>query len=158
DPMDLRRKREMFEMLLRIGFKEIEIGFPTATRADWDFVRDLVNRGAVPDDVLVQVLSPMRLDFIERTVEAVRGLPQAILQVSNPASAVQRRVVFKADRGEVKALALQGAEFALRLRDKAAGTFLALQYAPESFTQTEPDFALEVCNAVLELWQPAPTD
>jgi 2-isopropylmalate synthase len=157
-PMGLARKREMFELLVRLGFKEIEVGLPASGAADRQFIRDLARRDAVPDDVTIQVMCPIRPELLDQTVDCLRGFRRAILQVYNPTSAVQRRVVFRAGRAEIKALALAGAEHALRLRDKMTGTFLALQYAPESFTQTEPDFALEVCNDVVALWQPAPSD
>ncbi|MFL6124148.1 2-isopropylmalate synthase [Actinophytocola sp.] len=155
DPMDIHRKRRMFELLVRLGFKEIEVGFPTSGRADWSFVRDLTERGAIPDDVLVQVMSPARDDLIGPTVRCLEGIPKAILQIHNPISTVQRRVVFDMDRSQVKKLALTAAEYAMRMRDsaRARGTALSLQYAPESFTQAEPEFGLEVCNAIVDLWQ-----
>jgi 2-isopropylmalate synthase len=158
DPMNLARKRELFQLLVRLGFTEIEIGFPTSCQTDWDFVRELALRNSVPEHITVQVMSPMRKELIERTVKSLDGIPRAILQVFNPTSVTQRRVVFHADPAQVKALAVAGAEVALRIRDSVRDTTLALQYAPESFTQTEPEFALEVCNAVLELWQPMSDD
>ncbi|KUL40142.1 hypothetical protein ADL15_07765 [Actinoplanes awajinensis subsp. mycoplanecinus] len=148
----------MFELLVELGFKEIEIGFPCSSATDWAFVRDLIERDAIPSDVLVQVMSPMRTDLIEQTATCLKGLSRGVLQVFNPTSAVQRRDVFEADRQRIKDLAVAGAETALRMRDVLGGTKLSLQYAPESFSQTEPDFALEVCNAVLELWQPSADD
>lgn len=154
DPMDPDEKQEMFDLLVQLGFKEIEIGFPTSSHADWEFVRRLGTSGSVPDDVTVQVMSPMRDELIEETVRSVSAFPRAILQVFNPTSSAQRRVVFHATREDTKALALRGAEVALRMRERSRKTRLSLQYAPESFTLTEPDFALEVCNAVLDLWQP----
>ncbi|MGI9000675.1 MAG: 2-isopropylmalate synthase [Pseudonocardia sp.] len=158
DPMNPERKLTMFELLVRLGFTEIEVGFPTACQADWDFVRDLAHHDRVPEHVAVQVLTPSREELIMRTARSLEGLPRTVLQVFNPTSTVQRRVVFKADRAQTKALALTGAEVAMRMRDAAVGSVTALQYAPESFTQTEPEFALEICNAVLDLWRPGPDD
>jgi 2-isopropylmalate synthase len=158
DPMGIQRKRRLFDLLVRIGFKEIEVGYPTSCGADWDFTRDVIERDAIPDDVTIQVMTPIRDELIERTVRALAGAPRAILQIYNPTSALQRRVVLGMSREEVKGLALRGAERALRLRDSLPGTDIALQYATESFSQTEPEFALDVCNAVLRLWQPTPSD
>ncbi|WP_405594758.1 2-isopropylmalate synthase [Streptomyces sp. NBC_01092] len=152
NPMDLERKRTMFDLLVSLGFKEIEIGYPTASRDDYDFVRHLVETDAIPHDVVIQVMTPIIGDLIERTVASLAGARRAVLQVFNPTSEAQRRLVFRKTRSEVKALALAGAEQALRLQDALPGTEIFLQYAPESFTQTEPDYALEVCNAVLEFW------
>jgi 2-isopropylmalate synthase len=154
DPMTMASRQEMFRMLVRMGFKEIEVGMPVSCRTDHEFVRWLATSGAVPDDVTPQVLVPMKPDMITETVRALRGLRRAVLQVFHPTSTAQRRVVFEASRAEVKWLALRGAELAMRLRDRLPRTQLCLQYGPESFTQTEPEFALEVCNAVLELWRP----
>ncbi|WP_251061992.1 MULTISPECIES: 2-isopropylmalate synthase [unclassified Streptomyces] len=154
DPMDVDRKRRMFDLLVSMGFKEIEVGYPTASRDDHDFVRHLIERDAIPDDVVIQVMAPIRQDFIERTVHCLRGARRAVLQVFNPTSEVQRRLVLRAGREEVRALALDGAEQALRLQDSLPGTELYLQYAPESYTQTEPDYALDLCNAVLDFWAP----
>ncbi|PPK60436.1 2-isopropylmalate synthase [Actinokineospora auranticolor] len=158
DPMTMASRQELFRLLVRLGFKEIEVGMPVSCRADHDFVRWLARSGEVPDDVTPQVLVPMRPDLIAETVRALRGLPRAIMQVFHPTSTVQRRVVFRATRAEVKRLALNGAELSMRLRDGLPGTRLSLQYGPESFTQTEPEFALEVCNAVLDLWRPTADD
>lgn len=158
DPMTMASRQEMFRMLVRMGFKEIEVGMPVSCRTDHDFVRWLATADVVPDDVTPQVLVPMRPDLIAETVRSLRGLRRAVLQVFHPTSTVQRRVVFHASRAEVLRLALTGAELAMRLRDDLPDTKLCLQYGPESFTQTEPEFALEVCNAVLDLWQPEPDD
>ncbi|WP_260697045.1 2-isopropylmalate synthase [Streptomyces sp. 130] len=154
DPMDVGRKRRMFDLLVSMGFKEIEVGYPTASRDDHDFVRHLIEDDAIPDDVVVQVMAPIRQDFIDRTVHCLRGVRRAVLQVFNPTSEVQRRLVLRADRDEVRALALNGAEQALRLQDSLPGTELYLQYAPESYTQTEPGYALDLCNTVLDFWAP----
>lgn len=152
-PMDAARKRRLFDCLVGLGFKEIEVGYPTASRDEYDFVRQLIEDDAIPDDVFVQVMAPIRDDFIARTVRALDGARRVILQVFNPTSEVQRRLVFRKSREEILALALDGAEQALRLQDSLSGE-IYLQYAPESFTQTEPDFALDVCNAVLDYWAP----
>jgi 2-isopropylmalate synthase len=158
DPMTMACRQEMFLMLVRMGFKEIEVGMPVSCHADHEFVRWLATSGVCPDDVTPQVLVPMRADLITDTVRALHGLPRAVLQVFHPTSAVQRRVVFGMSRAEVTQIALRGAELAMRLRDRLTGTRLSLQYGPESFTQTEPEFAVEVCNAVLDLWRPEPED
>ncbi|MFF4710755.1 2-isopropylmalate synthase [Streptomyces eurythermus] len=158
DPMDMERKWAMYRLLVRMGFKEIEVGFPLSSQADWDFTRAVIERDAIPDDVTIQVMSPIRDGMIEETVRSVRGAPRVILQVYNPTSTAQRRVVFGMSREEVKRLALVGAERALKLRDSLPGTEIYLQYGTESFTQTEPEFALEVCNAVLDLWRPEPAE
>lgn len=154
DPMDLDRRRVMFDLLVSLGFKEIEVGYPTASRGDYDFIRHLVKAKAIPDDVMVQVMAPVIDGFIERTVASLSGIRCAVLQIFIPTAEIQRRLVLHKTRGEVKEMALAGAEEALRLQDSLPGTDIFLQYAPESFTQTEPDFALEVCNEVLEFWQP----
>jgi 2-isopropylmalate synthase len=158
DPMDSARKRLMFDLLVRLGFREIEVGFPLSSQADLDFTREVIEQDVIPDDVTIQVMSPIRDGMIEDTVKAISGASRVILQIFNPTSAIQRRVVFGMSRAEVKALALRGAETALKLRDSLPGTQIFLQYGTESFTQTEPEFALEVHNAVLELWRPEPRD
>ncbi|MGA4844467.1 2-isopropylmalate synthase [Streptomyces sp. G45] len=158
DPMDLDRKRTMYELLVKLGFKEIELGFPMSSRSDLEFTRDVIERDAIPDDVTIQVMSPIRDGMIEDTVKAIEGAPRAIVQIFNPTSVTQRHAVFGMSRAEVKALALRGAETALKLRDSLPGTEIYLQYGTESFTQTEPEFALEVHNAVLELWRPRPEE
>jgi 2-isopropylmalate synthase len=158
DPMGIERKRRLYEHLIALGFKEIEVGFPISCESDWQFTRYVIEQDLVPDDVTIQVMSPIRDAMIERTVEAVRGAARVILQIYNPTSVVQRRVVFRMSKAEIKELALRGARTALRLRDSLPGTEVQLQYATESFSQTEPEFALEVCNAVLELWKPAAAD
>ncbi|MFE2289635.1 2-isopropylmalate synthase [Streptomyces sp. NPDC059452] len=154
EPMDVRRKRRMFDLLVGMGFKEIEVGYPTASRDDYDFVRHLIEDDAIPDDVVIQVMAPIREHFIERTVECLRGARRAVLQVFNPTSEVQRRLVLRTDRRQTLELALDGARQALGLQDSLPGTELYLQYAPESYTQTEPEYALDICNTVLEHWAP----
>jgi len=158
NPMDLDRKLRMFDHLIELGFKEIEVGFPLSCQADWDFTRHVIEHDLIPDDVTIQVMTPVREGMIESTVTALRGASQAILQIYHPTSTTQRRVVLRMSRAEVRDLALQGAATALKLRDSLPGTEIYLQYATESFTQTEPEFALDVCNAVLERWDPAPAD
>ncbi|MFH8386854.1 2-isopropylmalate synthase [Kitasatospora sp. NPDC018058] len=158
EPMAPERKLRMFRLLVGLGFKEIEVGYPTASADDYEFIRMLVAEDEIPEDVVIQVMAPIRGDFIERTVKALQGVPQACVQIFNPTSTTQRRVVFGMDQAQTLGMAVRGAEELLRLRDSLPGTRIHLQYAPESFTQTEPDFALDVCNAVLERWLPATGD
>jgi 2-isopropylmalate synthase len=154
EPMDAARKRRMFEMLLKIGFKEIEVGFPAASQTDFDFVREIIDGGLIPDDVTIQVLTQARPELIARTYEAVRGARRVLVHVYNSTSEVQRRVVFRADRAGIIDIAKRGAaevrEHAMRYRD----TEWAFEYSPESFTGTELDFAVEICDAVTEIWEP----
>ncbi|WP_055557507.1 2-isopropylmalate synthase [Streptomyces sp. NBRC 110028] len=154
EPMDVVRKRRMFDLLVSLGFKEIEVGYPTSSQDDHDFLRHLIDTDAIPDDVVIQVMAPIRGDFIARTVKALEGAPRAVVQIFNPTSEVQRRVVFRADREQTRRMALDGAEQLLAFQESLPGTELFLQYAPESYTQTEPDFALDVCNSVLDFWAP----
>ncbi len=156
DPMDLDRKNKMFDLLVGLGFKEIEIGFPSASQTEFDFCRGLIEAGRIPSDVTVQVLTQARAELIERTFEALRGVHRAIVHVYNSTSTVQREVVFRMDRAGVKQLAVEGAKM---LRDRAAShpeTEWIFEYSPESFTGTELDYALEVSEAVMEVWQPTP--
>ena len=156
DPMDLDRKNRMFDLLVGLGFKEIEVGFPAASETEFDFCRGLIEQGRIPQDVTVQVLTQAREELIQRTFEALRGVHRAIVHVYNSTSTVQREVVFKMDRGGVKQLAVDGARM---LKDQAAlhpGTEWIFEYSPESFTGTELDYALEVCEAVLDVWKPTP--
>jgi len=156
DPMNLERKNSMFDLLLGLGFKEIEIGFPAASQTEFDFCRGLIEAGRIPPDVTVQVLTQARAELIQRTFEALRGVHRAIVHVYNSTSTVQREVVFKMDRAGVKQLAVAGAEM---LRDGAArhpNTEWIFEYSPESFTGTELDYALEVSEAVMEVWKPTP--
>jgi 2-isopropylmalate synthase len=156
EPMDSPRKRRMFELLVATGFKEIEIGFPAASQTDFDFARELIESGAIPEDVTVQVLTQARPELIERTFEALQGARRAIVHLYNSTSTLQRRVVFGLDREGIKGIAVAGARCVLeqaKLRPQTEWTF---QYSPESFTGTELDFAVEVCDAVTEVWQPTP--
>src|SRR4030088_2761748 len=146
EPMDAARKRRMFDMLVRIGFKEIEVGFPAASQTDFDFVREIIERNLVPDDVTIQVLTQARPALIRRAYEPLKGARRAIMHVYNSTSVAQRRVVFRLDRAGIIDIAVRGAEcvreHALRNRD----TYWVLQYSPESFTGTELDFAVEICD------------
>ena len=153
EPMDSVRKLKMFKMLVSMGFKEIEVGFPAASETDFNFLRELLEGGHVPADVTIQVLTQAREKLIDRTIESVRGAQNAILHLYNSTSTLQRRVVFKTDRDGVKQIATDGAKMvADRLTSFGTGN-LRLQYSPESFTGTELDYALDVCEAVMEIWQ-----
>src|SRR5579859_6078817 len=156
EPMDGARKRRMFDMLVKIGFKEIEVGFPAASQTDFDFVREIIEQDLVPDDVTIQVLTQARPELIARTYESLKGARRAIMHVYNSTSVAQRRVVFRLDRAGIIDIAVRGAaavrEHALRQRD----TEWVFQYSPESFTGTELDFAVEICDAVNAVWEPTP--
>ena len=156
EPMDSARKMAMFKMLVAMGFKEIEVGFPAASDTDFNFLRELIEGGHVPSDVTIQVLTQAAEHLIDRTIESLRGAPNAILHLYNSTSTLQRRVVFKSDRDGVKQIAIDGAKMvADRLANFSAGN-LRLQYSPESFTGTELDYALDVCESVMEVWQSSP--
>lgn len=154
EPMGHERKLEMFRALVAIGFKEIEIGFPAASQTDYDFCRYIIDQSLIPDDVTVQVLSQCRDEQIERTFEALEGVPRAIVHIYNSTSAAQRRVVFRMDRAGIVEIARRGARRAKNLADAYPRTEWTFQYSPESFTGTELDFAAEICNEVLAIWQP----
>ncbi|MDY6943687.1 MAG: 2-isopropylmalate synthase [Pseudomonadota bacterium] len=156
EPMDSQRKQRMFAQLVEIGFKEIEVGFPAASQTDFDFVRNLIENGMIPDDVTVQVLVQAREELIARTFEALKGIRRAIVHVYNSTSTVQRRVVFGMDREGIKAIAVQGARWVRDYAKRYPETEWVFQYSPESFTGTEVDYAVEVCNAVIDVWQPGP--
>jgi 2-isopropylmalate synthase len=156
EPMDAARKRRMFDMLVRTGFKEIEVGFPAASQTDFDFVRDLIERNLIPDDVVIQVLTQARPELIERTYESLRGAKRAIVHLYNSTSTVQRRVVFGLDRAGIINIAVQAARVVRDLAEARPGTDWRFEYSPESFTGTELDFAVEICDAVNEVWQPTP--
>jgi 2-isopropylmalate synthase len=155
DPMTPPRKRRMFDLLVRMGYKEIEVGFPSASQTDFDFVRQLVVEDLIPDDVTIQVLTQARDELIERTFEAIEGAPRAIVHLYNSTSALQRRVVFGLDRDGITDIAVNGARHCLKLAE-AAGGEVRFEYSPESFTGTELEYAVEVCAAVLDVWQPTP--
>jgi 2-isopropylmalate synthase len=156
EPMDAARKRRMFDMLVRTGFKEIEVGFPAASQTDFDFVRELIEKNLIPDDVVIQVLTQARPELIERTYESVRGAKRAIVHLYNSTSTVQRRVVFGLDRPGIVNIAVQAARCVRDLAAQQPDTEWHFEYSPESFTGTELDFAVEICDAVNEIWQPTP--
>jgi len=156
-PMSLGEKLEFFEELVRIGFKEIEIGFPAASETEYDFCRTLIEQNMIPDDVTIQVLTQSREHIIEKTFEALRGCKNAIVHLYNSTSVAQREQVFRKSKEEIKEIAVFGAKLCKEYREKYEGNF-RFEYSPESFTGTEPDFALEVCNTVLDIWQPTPED
>ncbi len=156
DPMDPQRKRRMFDTLVKMGFKEIEIGFPSASQPDFDFCRQLVDDDLVPDDVTVQVLVQCRQELIERTYEAIAGLPQAIVHFYNSTNPLQREVVFGLDKQGIIDIAVNGAKLCKKLEDTIPGTHIRYEYSPESFTLTEPQYALDVCHAVMDVIEPTP--
>ncbi|MBI3212638.1 MAG: 2-isopropylmalate synthase [Mycobacterium sp.] len=156
DPMSPARKRRMFDLLVRMGYKEIEVGFPSASQTDYDFVREIIEQGAVPDDVTIQVLTQCRPELIQKTFEACAGAPRAIVHFYNSTSILQRRVVFRADRDAVKAIATDGARMCIEEAKKYPGTQWRYEYSPESYTGTELEYAVEVCDAVSEIIAPTP--
>jgi 2-isopropylmalate synthase len=156
DPMSPERKRRMFELLVRMGYKEIEVGFPAASQTDFDFVRQLIEEDLIPDDVVIQVLTQSRDALIERTVESIRGAKQAIVHLYNSTSTLQRRVVFNSDEDGIVDIALNGARLVRKLADGLAGTDVFFEYSPESYTGTELSFAARICNEVLEVFEPSP--
>jgi 2-isopropylmalate synthase len=156
EPMDSARKMRMFKQLLKIGFKEIEIGFPSASQTDFNFTRELIEGNLIPDDVTVQVLTQARADLITRTFESLQGAKRAIVHLYNSTSTLQRRVVFKLDRAGIVDIAVKGAELIRKLAAERPETDWIFQYSPESFTGTELDFAVEICDAVTAVWQPTP--
>ena len=158
EPMDAERKLRMFRLLVSLGYKEIEVGFPAASSTDFDFIRLLVERDLVPSDVTIQVLTQAREELIERTVQSLVGFSgTALIHLYNSTSTLQRRVVFGLDRDGVKDIAVQGAQWCQKYADALLlGTTVRWQYSPESFTGTELDYALEVCNAVMDVWRPTP--
>ncbi len=157
DPMTPARKHRMFELLIGMGYKEIEIGFPSASQTDFDFVRQLIEDDLIPDDVTISVLTQAREDLIERTVQSVIGARTATVHLYNATAELFRRVVFKVDKTECLALATRGTELVMKYAEQHLGeTEFGYQYSPEIFTQTETDYAVEVCNAVADVWQPGP--
>jgi len=156
DPMSPERKRRMFELLVRMGYKEIEVGFPSASQTDFDFVRELIEDDVIPDDVVIQVLTQAREHLIERTYEAIRGSKQAIVHLYNSTSVLQRKVVFNADQDGIVDIALEGARLCMKLADSLTGTDVFFEYSPESYTGTELEFAARVCNEVLGVFEPSP--
>jgi 2-isopropylmalate synthase len=156
EPMGADRKRRMFDLLVKLGFKEIEVGFPSASETDFAFVRELIERDLVPDDVTIQVLTQARSELIERSFEAIRGARRAIMHLYNSTSTLQRRVVFGLDKPGIVDIAVRGAKLIRKLAAAMPETEVVYQYSPESFTGTELDFAIEVCEAVMDVWQPTP--
>ncbi len=154
DPMDPARKQRLFDLLVEIGFKEIEVGFPAASQTDYDFLRQLIEKDLIPDDVTIMVLTQAREELIERTFESIRGARAAIVHLYNSTSELQRRIVFRADREGVKKIAVDGAKWCLSGVETLPDTDIRFEYSPESFTGTELDYAVEVCEAVLDVWQP----
>ncbi|MGW3423406.1 2-isopropylmalate synthase [Streptomyces phaeochromogenes] len=159
DPMSPARKREMFDLLVKMGYKEIEVGFPASGQTDFDFVRSIVEEpGAIPDDVTISVLTQAREDLIERTVESLKGAKRATVHLYNATAPVFRRVVFRGSKDDIKQIAVDGTRLVVEYAEKLLGpeTTFGYQYSPEIFTDTELDFALEVCEAVMDVWQPGP--
>lgn len=155
EPMNLEEKLEFFQMLVDIGFKEIEVGFPAASETEYRFMRTLIEKNMIPDDVTVQVLTQAREHIIKKTFEAVKGAPHAVIHLYNSTSVAQREQVFKKSKEQIKQIAVDGAVLLKQLADETEGNF-TFQYSPESFSGTELDYAAEVCNAVLDVWQPTP--
>ncbi|MGA5449300.1 2-isopropylmalate synthase [Streptomyces umbrinus] len=159
DPMSPARKREMFDLLVKMGYKEIEVGFPASGETDFAFVRSIVEEpGAIPDDVTISVLTQAREDLIERTVESLKGAKRATVHLYNATAPVFRRVVFRGSKDDIKQIAVDGTRLVVEYAEKLLGpeTTFGYQYSPEIFTDTELDFALEVCEAVMDVWQPGP--
>ncbi|ODU73432.1 MAG: 2-isopropylmalate synthase [Microbacterium sp. SCN 71-21] len=156
DPMSPERKRVMFDLLVRMGYKEIEVGFPSASQTDFDFVRQLIDENLVPDDVTIQVLTQAREHLIERTYEAIAGAKQAIVHLYNSTSILQRDVVFRTDTQGVIDIALEGARLCREFEKRIPETAVYYEYSPESYTGTELEFAAEICNAVLDVFEPTP--
>lgn len=153
EPMGLDEKIEFFKMLVAVGFKEIEVGFPAASETEYEFLRTLIDNNMIPEDVTIQVLTQAREHIIKKTFEAVKGAPKAVIHVYNSTSVAQREQVFKKSKEEVKQIAIEGAKLLKKLALEDGGNF-SFEYSPESFTGTEPEYALEVCNAVIDIWEP----
>lgn len=156
-PMSLEEKLEFFKFLVKVGFKEIEIGFPAASETEYEFCRTLIEKNMIPDDVTIQVLTQSREHIIAKTFEALKGSKNAIVHLYNSTSYAQREQVFRKSKSEIIDIAVFGAELCKEYREKTEGNF-RFEYSPESFTGTEPEFALEICNAVLDVWQPTEND
>ncbi|PWM28166.1 MAG: 2-isopropylmalate synthase [Verrucomicrobia bacterium] len=157
-PMNVEEKLKLFDVLVKIGFKQIEVGFPAASQTEFDFIRRLIDGGLIPDDVAIQVLTQSRAPLIEKTFEALRGCRNAIVHLYNSTSALQRRVTFAMERPEIVEIARRGARLVKEKAEEfaAAGTKISMEYSPESFSDTELDFALEICEAVKQIWRPTP--
>ena len=156
-PMSLEEKLEFFELLCKIGFKEIEVGFPAASETEYEFCRTIIERNLIPDDVTIQVLTQSREHIIAKTFEALKGAKKAVVHLYNSTSVAQREQVFKRDKKEIVEIAKFGAKLCKEYKEKAEGK-ITLEYSPESFTGTEPEFAAEICNEVLQIWQPTQDD
>ena len=156
EPMSVKQKKRMFDLLVEVGFKEIEVGFPAASQPDFDFVRSLIEENKVPEDVTIQVLTQARPELIRRTFESLKGARRAILHLYNSTSIVQREKVFKTDKNGIIEIAVEGAKEVKRCADLQSETEWVFQYSPESFTGTEIDFAVEVCDSVNDVWKPTP--
>ena len=154
DPMDPERKRRMFETLVKMGFKEIEVGFPSASQPDYDFVRLLIEEDLIPDDVIIQVLVQCRPELIERTYESLQGARRAIVHFYNSTSILQRRVVFGLDKPGIVGIAVNAAKLCKKLEETLSGTDVVYEYSPESYTGTEVEFAVEICEAVMDVIEP----
>jgi len=156
EPMTPAEKLKMYNLLLELGFKEIEVGFPAASQTDFDFVRMIIEEDRIPEDVTIQVLCQAREELIKKTVEALKGCRRAIFHLYNSTSTLQRRVVFKLERPEVVKLAVDATELVKKYTAELEGSDVVLQYSPESYTATEMDFAVEICTAVMDVWKPTP--
>ena len=156
DPMDAHRKLTMFQLLVKMGYKEIEVGFPSASQTDFDFVRKIIDENLIPDDVVIQVLTQARKPLIERTFESIKGAKQAVVHLYNSTSTLQRRVVFGQDKEGIKKIATEGAQICQDLVASVPGTTIFFEYSPESYTGTELEYAKEVCDAVNDIWKPTP--
>ncbi|HET9769784.1 MAG TPA: 2-isopropylmalate synthase, partial [Acidimicrobiia bacterium] len=154
EPMDPVRKRRMFETVVKMGFKEIEVGFPSASQPDFDFVRQLVEEDLVPEDVTIQVLTQCRPELIERTYESLKGCRRAIVHFYNSTSVLQRRVVFGLDKAGIQQIAVDAAKLCRKLEHTMGDSVILYEYSPESFTGTEIDYAIEVCAAVTDAIEP----
>ncbi len=157
DPMSPQRKRRMFDLLVKMGYKEIEVGFPSASQTDFDFVREIIEQGLVPEDVTISVLTQAREELIERTVQSLVGAPRATVHMYNATAPLFRRVVFGVDRDECRAIAVRGTEAVMKYADQLlSGTEFGYEYSPEIFMDTELDYTLDVCEGVMDAWQPGP--
>jgi 2-isopropylmalate synthase len=154
-PMSITEKERMFNLLVEMGFKQVEIGFPSASQIEYDFLRTLIDNRMIPDDVAVQVLTQSRKHLIERTVQSLKGAKKAVIHLYNSTSEQQRRITFRKSKDEIKAIALEGTQHIIDLLPELGGTEVTFQYSPESFTGTELEYALEVCEAVIDLWDPS---
>ena len=154
-PMTVEEKLEIFNLLAGMGFREIEVGFPSASRTEYDFIRRLIEEALIPDSVTIQVLTQAREHLIQKTFESLKGVRRAVVHLYNSTSELQRRVVFRMDRQEVIDLAVRGAAICWQEAEKMEGSDILFEYTPESFTGTEPDFAVGICEAVMSVWEPA---